>query len=40
MNSASKKVAKVLKSDDEEDSVELDGKDAQADDNKLVSQFL
>ncbi|KAM3821578.1 DNA ligase 1 isoform 1-T1 [Vipera latastei] len=35
VNSASKKVAKVLKSDDEEDSVELDGKDAQADDNKL-----
>ncbi|KAK9397338.1 DNA ligase 1 [Crotalus adamanteus] len=35
VNSASKKVAKVLKSDDEEDSVELVGKDAQADDNKL-----
>ncbi|KAL7977322.1 hypothetical protein Chor_009271 [Crotalus horridus] len=40
VNSASKKVAKVLKSDDKEDSVELVGKDAQADDNKLVSQFL
>ncbi|XP_026540023.1 DNA ligase 1 isoform X2 [Notechis scutatus] len=34
VNSASKK-AKVLKSDDEEDSVELDRKGAQADDNKL-----
>lgn len=39
VNSASKKAPKVLKSDDEEDSVELDGKDTQADD-KLVSLFL
>ncbi|KAG8140287.1 putative DNA ligase protein [Naja naja] len=35
VNSASKKAPKVLKSDDEEDSVELDRKDAQADDKKL-----
>ncbi|KAM6451917.1 DNA ligase 1 isoform 1-T3 [Liasis olivaceus] len=35
VNSAPKKAAKVLNSDDEEDSVELDGKDTQADDSKL-----